>query len=497
MEPGERQVAPTREGVREDHLARYRFAAEKLKGKKVVDAGCGVGYGSLILAEAGCTVLAIDNCAEALAYAMEHYAHDNITYIESDIAKYKGTPTYDAVVCFEVLEHLKAPGMALANFVTMAPELLTSVPNEAVLPFEGPGFRTKYHERHYTAEQLEDLLNGSSWEVRSWHGQAGKQSDVEPLVNGRTLVVVAKYWTGRDGTGKFLSGGIAGGTHKQLPPPPAGPPARVAIVAMGASKSSYAEFAVKNGGRHLEWDEVWAVNSMGGVIQHDRLFHMDDVLLQESRTATNNEIKGLLHWLEQHPGPIYTSTTARDVLEKADELREVLSGELPTIDDATPDEVRADIEARIDYLEEMAPRYARYPGLVPFPLKEVLEEVGAVYLNNTVSYAIALAISIGVKQISLFGVDFTYPDAHISEKGRACCEFLLGLAAARGVNVQVPTTSTLMDANEHIHFYGYDAWELKIMAQGGRVTISKTPKPLPTVEEIEERYRKVPKELAA
>ena len=58
MEQGERQVAPTLDGFREDHLARYHFAAQRLAGKKVVDAGCGVGYGSFILAEAGCNVLA-------------------------------------------------------------------------------------------------------------------------------------------------------------------------------------------------------------------------------------------------------------------------------------------------------------------------------------------------------------------------------------------------------------------------------------------------------
>ena len=488
MEAGERQVAPTLAGIREDHLARYHWAAGRLAGKKVVDAGCGVGYGSLILAEAGCKVLALDSCTEALAYAAKHYAHENITYVEADLAEYQGTPTYDAVIAFEVLEHLKAPGMALANFINMAPELLTSVPNEAVMPYSiRKNHRTRFHERHYTAQEFEELLNGASWEVQKWFGQKGKRSDVEPLVNGRTLVVVAGF-----------EREPAGNTHLQLPPPPAGPPARVAIVAMGASKSTYLEYACRGGGRHAEWDEVWAVNSTGGVVQHDRLFHMDDVLVQERRTALNPEVKGLMDWMQHHPGPVYTSTTSADMIQKAVELRTILhEGHGHTVEGQTTEELDAVIQEQIDYLEETAPLYDRYPGLVSYPLKEVLESTGAPYLNNTVAMAIAYALHIGVKTLSLFGVDFTYPDAHISEKGRACCEFLLGLAAARGMEVRVPETTTLLDANMPDKFYGYDAWTVRAESTPAGVRIIKTPKDLPTAEEMEERYRKTPKEVAA
>jgi hypothetical protein len=57
MRDGERQVAPTLEGIRRDHVARYEWAARRLKGR-VLDACCGIGYGTQILAKAGCTPLA-------------------------------------------------------------------------------------------------------------------------------------------------------------------------------------------------------------------------------------------------------------------------------------------------------------------------------------------------------------------------------------------------------------------------------------------------------
>jgi len=493
MELGERQIAPTLAGIREDHVARYRWVAPRLAGKRVIDAGCGIGYGSLILAEAGCNVLAVDNCEEALDYAMEHYQHDNITYINEDLTRFTRQPIYDAVVCFEVLEHLKAPGMVLANLATMVPDIFVSVPNEDVFPWN----HVKFHERHYTAGQFEGLLNDGGWEVQEWFGQKNKRGGVMPRICGRTLIAVAKHWTGRDNRGQFVSGGMKTDTHKQLPPPPAPPPKRVAIVAMGKSKSSYFENAATGGGRHTEWDEVWAINSTGGIIQHDRLVHMDDVLVQEARTALNPEVKGILGWLEKHPGPVYTSTTSGDVLEKAVEIRTALgSGQNLKTEGMTHEEVVERSQETIDHLEDMAPRYDRYPGLVSFPLREVIESTGAPYLNNTCAMAIAYAIHIGVKCISLFGVDFTYPDAHISEKGRGCCEFLLGLAASRGIEIKVPIGSTLMDANVDQKFYGYDAWHLAVeQTRGGGVNIIKTPKDLPTAEEMEERYRKIPKEL--
>ena len=52
---GERQLAPTLEGIRADHLERYKFAVSTIQKTfglrdghnpiKIIDAGCGCGYG--------------------------------------------------------------------------------------------------------------------------------------------------------------------------------------------------------------------------------------------------------------------------------------------------------------------------------------------------------------------------------------------------------------------------------------------------------------------
>ena len=46
-----------------EHMARYAFAARLARGKRVLDAGCGAGYGSAELAQAADSVVGADVAA--------------------------------------------------------------------------------------------------------------------------------------------------------------------------------------------------------------------------------------------------------------------------------------------------------------------------------------------------------------------------------------------------------------------------------------------------
>lgn len=218
---------------------------------------------------------------------------------------------------------------------------------------------------------------------------------------------------------------------------------KIAIVALGASYTQYTDAVRLAGGRHALYDETWVINSLGGVLAHDRVFHMDDVVVQERRAeAGNSHVARMLDWLRRHPGPVYTSV-ARD----------------------------------------------GYPGLVAFPLSDVLRSVGdrRPYFNNTTAYAIALAIHEGVKEIALYGMDYTYPNRGHAEEGRACVEYWVGQAVARGIRVRVASRSTLLDTcrNDAQRLYGYDGVEVAI---GPDYSVSLRPRDLPTAAEIEARY---------
>lgn len=205
------------------------------------------------------------------------------------------------------------------------------------------------------------------------------------------------------------------------------------------------------GGVSAWCDEVWGINAIGDVLRCDRIFHMDDMLVQEARAAArpDSNIAAMVRWLKTHPGPVYTSI--------------VRPG---------------------------------YPGMVAFPLEEVLNarhdsNGGAPYFNSTAAYAVAYAIHIGVKRVSLFGLDYTLPNAHQAEQGRACVEFWLGIAAARGIEITVPSTTSLLDAcaTDPERLYGYDCADVVLSdREGGGVAVTFTDKPVPTAEEIERRY---------
>lgn len=220
----------------------------------------------------------------------------------------------------------------------------------------------------------------------------------------------------------------------------------IAILGLGPSVRQFLELTKRMGGRRAYCDEVWGINAIGDVFACDLVFHMDDVRIQQVRAdaAPQSNIARMLDWLKTYNGPVITSR-------------------------AHPD----------------------FPALVEFPLADVITEVPQGYFNSTAAYAVAYAIHTGATKISCFGFDFTYPDAHHAEKGRACVEFWLGIAAARGIQIALPQTTSLMDAMnpQAERFYGFDTLELEFKRGPEGITVEKTERnALPTAEEIEQAY---------
>ena len=452
---GERQVADHLDGIREDHLARYRFAVTQLLNPdtvslpRVIDLACGVGYGAWMLANAGMRVLAIDAFAPAIEYAKRHWADPLITYLCASAQDVDLPIEYDAAVCFETIEHLPDDSALcmLRKLRRSTKVLLASVPNEDEFPY-GDGFA--YHFRHYTRPQFEALLNAAGWIVTQWFGQRDERAPVTDLAVGRTIIARCVAIDEEDDSeGSQPSRGSTSADRSayermvaEFPVPE-----HVAILGLGPSLEQYVDITKRLGGKHAYCTEVWGINAVAGTILCDRVFHMDDVRIQEVRAAAQPEsnIARMLQWLRVHPGPVITSR-----------------------------------------------EHPEYPGLVAFPLEEVVNSLGQAYFNSTAAYAVAYAIHIGVRHISIFGCDYTYPDAHDAEKGRGCLEFWLGIASARGIKISVPKTSSLLDGiyTQQEHFYGYDTLAITLKpADGGGVMVLTQPiNALPSAADIEERY---------
>jgi len=182
----DRQLVTKVSDVQKGHFERYKFAMQRVSGK-ILDAACGVGYGSFMLSEVG-KVVGIDIEPEAIAHATIHFPGPK--YYVADVQKPWGK--FDWVVSFETIEHVPDPKAALEAFRD-SERLIISSPNEELYPFKPSQYAgSKYpHLRHYTEDEFEELLNSTGWGVLEKWGQPNKCSVVKPL-HGKFMVWICE-----------------------------------------------------------------------------------------------------------------------------------------------------------------------------------------------------------------------------------------------------------------------------------------------------------------
>jgi ubiquinone/menaquinone biosynthesis C-methylase UbiE len=117
-----------------EHIARYAFARRYAQGKRVLDAGCGTGYGSAEMALSAAAVTGVDISAEAIEYASASYPLAGVRFLESSCSAIPlPAESFDLVVAFEVIEHLadyRAFLHECARVLTREGLLIVSSPNK-------------------------------------------------------------------------------------------------------------------------------------------------------------------------------------------------------------------------------------------------------------------------------------------------------------------------------------------------------------------------------
>lgn len=166
----------TEPGIVALHLKRYEFARPHCVGKHVLDAGCGVGYGSAFLGQSARSVVGIDVSEEAIDYALARYGGGNVEFVVGDLQQLeRGDAEFDAVVAFEVIEHLPHPD----RFVAEARRVLK--PDGVLVvstPRAEPGAARSdnpFHEQEFTRNEFERLLRASFGRV-DMYGQRRVQT---------------------------------------------------------------------------------------------------------------------------------------------------------------------------------------------------------------------------------------------------------------------------------------------------------------------------------
>lgn len=91
-----------------EHFHRYFFAKQFVKNKKVLDFGCGEGYGVDILADSAKSVIGIDSNEETIKHAKEKYTKNNVKFLHGSITELRDLEQskFDIIVCFETIEHV-------------------------------------------------------------------------------------------------------------------------------------------------------------------------------------------------------------------------------------------------------------------------------------------------------------------------------------------------------------------------------------------------------
>lgn len=135
------------------HLARYVWAVQFCEGKRVLDAACGAGYGSMILSWVARTVHGIDRSNVAISYARRCFATPNSNFMESSVYKFTEM-SFDRIVSFETIEHLEHP----KEFVEQAWEALV---RGGLFIVSAPEVSdSRFHFQNYTRQQLWEVLDG-------------------------------------------------------------------------------------------------------------------------------------------------------------------------------------------------------------------------------------------------------------------------------------------------------------------------------------------------
>jgi SAM-dependent methyltransferase len=156
--------------VEAEHLVRYAWATQFAPGRRTLDAACGVGYGSRMLADAGATeIVGVDLDGDAVA-AARAAAGAGATFEVADLRKLPfGDDEFDLVVSFETIEHVPDPEVVLDEFRrVLRPDglLVLSTPNRDVYTPGNP-----FHLRELTPSELEAALEKrfKSFRLRRQH----------------------------------------------------------------------------------------------------------------------------------------------------------------------------------------------------------------------------------------------------------------------------------------------------------------------------------------
>ncbi|MFC2188310.1 class I SAM-dependent methyltransferase [Fulvivirgaceae bacterium LMO-SS25] len=145
-----------------EHLHRYSFCIDLVRGKKVLDIASGSGYGSNILSEFAESVVGIDIDQDSIYEASRKYVKPNLKFIQGSVIEIPISDNeFDVVISFETIEHLVEHEQMLTELTrVLKPEgiLIISSPDKFNYSVK-PNSINIHHRKELFEAEFKNLIN--------------------------------------------------------------------------------------------------------------------------------------------------------------------------------------------------------------------------------------------------------------------------------------------------------------------------------------------------
>lgn len=160
---GERMIPEHNQGreIYLEHITRYKFATQFVKGKIVLDIACGSGYGTKILADNGAEfVYGIDVSKETIEYCKRKYNYSNVDFKVGNVKEiFLPENSVDVIISFETLEHVDSNTQQIfmkeiKRILRPGGVLVISTPNASIDSGENP-----FHLKELSINEFNSYLH--------------------------------------------------------------------------------------------------------------------------------------------------------------------------------------------------------------------------------------------------------------------------------------------------------------------------------------------------